>query len=119
MKVSLIALGAASSTLPLLMGAGAVPVPEGVPWWAALLASAIGPVAIAIGVGVGRAALLGLSGWFRARAGAKRLMAVEKLSDKDPRNDDEARNLLVSAAGEEALAEAARKAADALPEKKL
>ena len=117
MKFSLITLGAASSTLPLLMGAGAIPLPEGVPWWAALLASALGPAAIALVVGVGRAVLMALSGWFKARASAKRLMAAEKLSDKDPKNDGEARDLLVQAAGEEALSEAAEKAADALPER--
>lgn len=119
MKMSLLALGTTSATLPLLMGAGALPIPEGVPWWAALVASALGPAAIALIVGLGRATLMGLSGWFHARAEAKRLLAARKLSDGDPKNDQEAEDLLVKAAGEDALAEAAKKAADTLPEKKL
>jgi hypothetical protein len=117
MKLSLMTLGAASSAVPLLMGAGAIGVPDGVPWWAALIASALGPAAIALVVGVGRAALMGLSGWFHARADAKRLLAADKLSDADPKNDDQARDLLVQAAGEDALGDAAEKAADALPTK--
>lgn len=119
MKLSLMTLGTASATLPLLMGAGAVPVPEGVPWWAALVAATLGPAAVALVVGIGRAALMGLSGWFHSRAEAKRRLAAAKLSDANPKNDADAEKLILDAIGDDALSDAAKKAAENLPEKRL
>lgn len=115
MKLGVVSLGAAGAVLPLAMGAGGLPVPDGVPWWAALAAAALGPGVVALVYGMGRALLGAIAGYLKGRAAAKKAKAQNLLSDKDPKNDGEAAGLLIGAAAEESAAAALEKAADNIP----
>lgn len=99
-------LGLASAVLPIAVAANQLPIPEGVPWWAALLMAALGPSCVGLLHLAGKTVLLSVAGYFRARALAKEEQANKMLSDKDSSNDAEARKLLLSAKAEQGAAAA-------------
>lgn len=114
MKMGPLALGSIAAITPLAMGVGAVPGVEPVPIWMALIAAAVGPSLVALVYGLGRAGLLTAVGYIRGAAQAKKKKAAEMLSDKDPKNDLEAKKLLISAEAELGAAAALEKAADGI-----
>lgn len=86
MRNPVLATASLSSILPLLLAASGAPIPEGIPWWAALLASAAAPCATYLGHLV-----------VKAVAARFRASGEEKLSDADPSNDASGRADLATA----------------------
>lgn len=111
MNTTNVTLGAASAILPLGMAAEMIPIPQGVPWWAALLMAALGPGCVGFVTLIGKSAMLAVAGYFRARALAKKEQGTKMLADKDKSNDLEGQKLLLSAIAEEGAAKALEQSA--------
>lgn len=97
---------------PIALATGDLALPPGVPWWAALVATVLGPACTSMLWFLGKAGALGLAGWLSGRAKEKRALAGKLLTDKDPKNDASAHELRISAAADEGTAEALRAAAN-------
>lgn len=112
MNTTNVTLGLSSSFLPIAMAADAIPLPPGVPWWAALLMAALGPGCVGFLHLLGKSLMLAVAAYFRARALGMKERAIKMLSDKDKSNDPEAQKLLLSAKAEEGAAEALENSAN-------
>jgi hypothetical protein len=105
-------LAAGSQILgPIGLATGEIPLPLGVPWWAALLATVIGPACTSLLWFLGKASGLALAGWLDGRAKAQRTLAKGLRGDSDPTNDDDAAALEIRASADAAAAAALRAAA--------
>lgn len=112
-----VAAAAGASVLgPLGLAAGQVPLPAGVPWWAALVASVVGPGCSAATWFLGKALVKAISASIRGKAQERKRLAALALKDGDPANDGPARAELVKAAGELATAAALDAAAGVVEE---
>lgn len=114
MKTGPVSLGVLAASLPLAMGADAIPIPNDIPWYYALLASVAGPACVGIVYGAGRAILLSISGYFKARADLKEKQGKEFLSDGVKENDEEGKKLILDAGSLRGAAAGLDKAADKL-----
>lgn len=90
---------------PLGLAAGQVPLPSGVPWWAAIVASVVGPGVSAAFWFVGKSVVKAFAASIRAKGQERRRLAQLALADKDPKNDAPAREEALRAAGELAVAD--------------
>lgn len=110
-----VAAAAGASVLgPLGLAAGQVPLPAGVPWWAALVASVVGPGVSAALWFLSKATIKALVASIRGKAKERQRLAGIALKDGDPKNDAPARAELVKAAGELATAAALEAAGGAI-----
>lgn len=106
MNATHLTLGVSAAVLPLAVAADQIPIPAGVPAWVALLIAALGPSCVGLLHLFGKTVLLSASGYFSARAKAKKEQAQKMLTDKDKSNDLAAQKLLISAEAEEGAAKA-------------
>jgi hypothetical protein len=111
MKLSTLGLGALSFSLPIAVGAGQIPIPQDVPWPAALLVAALGPACVGFLGMLGKSIVLVISAYFKKQSEFKKQRAKEMLADNDKSNDAEAKKLLLQAEAERAAAEQAEKIA--------
>lgn len=95
---------AASALGPVALAAGQAPMPPGIPWWAALLASVVGPGCSAVLWFVSKNAVRAMAASIRAKGTERKRLALIALADKDPANDAPARDEALRAAGELAIA---------------
>ena len=102
---------------PIGLATGQISLPAGVPWWAALLATVLGPACTSALWFLGKGSALALAGWLDGRASAKRRIGRALERDKDPTTDDEGTRLLISADADAAAAKALRDTAGGVSSK--
>lgn len=109
-RPSILAAGAASSILPLLLGANPAMAAEavpGAPWWLPWALSVAGPVLTWVVYAAGSSAIGAAVGALRARAKALRAAAAKT---SDPRDDVDAETQAAALeAGAQRLEDAARR----------
>lgn len=106
----------ASVVGPLGLATGQVPMIPGIPWWATLLASVVGPGCSAVMWFVGKSVVKAFAASTRAKGQERKRLAALALADKDPKNDADARGEALRAAGEIAVADSLDRAVGVVDE---